>query len=84
MATLPHWLLCCPTVPHRTTPYRTVPQGMGDVLLTYENEAFFTNLVVPPKERLPYIVPDNNIRVRGASGAPVCVCVWGGGGGVKG
>lgn len=36
---------------------------MGDALLTYENEAYFTNLVVPEKDRLPYIVPDNNIRV---------------------
>ena len=42
-------------------------QGMGDCLLTYENEAFFTNLVVPEKERLPYIVPDNNIRVGSAT-----------------
>ena len=40
-------------------------QGTGDCLLTYENEAFFTNIVVPEKDRLPYIVPDNNIRVRG-------------------
>ncbi|KAL4451774.1 hypothetical protein ABPG75_007436 [Micractinium tetrahymenae] len=39
-------------------------QGMGDALLTYENEAYFTNLVVPEKERLPYIVPDNNIRIQ--------------------
>ncbi|EFN55953.1 hypothetical protein CHLNCDRAFT_10401, partial [Chlorella variabilis] len=39
-------------------------QGMGDVLLTYENEAIFTNLVVKEKERLPYIVPDNNIRIQ--------------------
>ncbi|KAI7842666.1 hypothetical protein COHA_003770 [Chlorella ohadii] len=39
-------------------------QGMGDCLLTYENEAFFTNLVVPEKDRLPYIVPDNNIRIQ--------------------
>ena len=43
---------------------------MGDALLTYENEAFFTNLVVPEKERLPFIVPDNNIRVRRC-------CCWG-------
>lgn len=47
-------------------------QGMGDVLLTYENEAFFTNLVVPPKDRLPYIVPDNNIRVCCAAGGVEC------------
>lgn len=47
---------------------------MGDALLTYENEAFFTNLVVPEKERLPFIVPDNNIRVR-------CCCCWGSVGG---
>ncbi|KAL4422115.1 hypothetical protein ABPG77_003400 [Micractinium sp. CCAP 211/92] len=39
-------------------------QGMGDALLTYENEAYFTNLVVPEKDRLPYIVPDNNIRIQ--------------------
>jgi sulfate transport system substrate-binding protein len=42
-------------------------QGMGDVLLTYENEAIFTNLVVPEKDRLPFIVPNNNIRVGGAA-----------------
>ena len=47
-------------------------QGMGDVLLTYENEAIFTNLVVKEKERLPYIVPDNNIRVGGWVGDPGC------------
>lgn len=45
-------------------PHLPPPQGMGDVLLTYENEAIFTNLVVPEKDRLPFIVPDNNIRVR--------------------
>jgi sulfate transport system substrate-binding protein len=39
-------------------------QGMGDVLLTYENEAIFTNLVVPEKDRLPFIVPNNNIRIQ--------------------
>lgn len=39
---------------------------MGDALLTYENEAFFTNLVMPEKDALPYLVPDNNIRVSGA------------------
>ncbi|KAI3437870.1 hypothetical protein D9Q98_000316 [Chlorella vulgaris] len=39
-------------------------QGMGDVLLTYENEAIFTNLVVPEKDRLPFIVPDQNIRIQ--------------------
>lgn len=51
-------------------------QGMGDCLLTYENEAFFTNLVVPEKERLPYIVPDNNIRV--GSATDLAVEVWAG------
>ena len=42
-------------------------QGKGDALLTYENEAVFTNLVVSPNEKLPCIVPDNNVRVRLAS-----------------
>lgn len=40
-------------------------QRRGDVLLTYENEAVFTNLVVSPHEQLPFISPDNNVRVRG-------------------
>ncbi len=39
-------------------------QGKGDALLTYENEAVFTNLVVSPNEKLPCIVPNNNVRVR--------------------
>lgn len=38
-------------------------QKFGDVLLTYENEAVFTNLVVSPQNPLPYINPPNNIRV---------------------
>ena len=38
-------------------------QGFGDALLTYENEAIFTNLVVSPKAPLPYISPDNNVRI---------------------
>ncbi len=46
-------------------------QGMGDVLLTYENEAIFTNLVVAEKDRLPFIVPDQNIRVRAGR-----LCLW--------
>ena len=45
-------------------------QGQGDVLLNYENEVIFTNRQYPPEERLPYIVPDHNIRVRGP-----CVCM---------
>ncbi|GAB4819353.1 hypothetical protein N2152v2_006399 [Parachlorella kessleri] len=39
-------------------------QGKGDALLTYENEAVFTNLVVSPNEKLPCIVPDNNVRIQ--------------------
>lgn len=42
------------------------PQGFGDALLTYENEAVFTNLVVPERERLPFFSPDNNVRVSSA------------------
>jgi sulfate/thiosulfate transport system substrate-binding protein len=38
-------------------------QGFGDALLTYENEAVFTNLVVSPKAPLPYISPNNNVRI---------------------
>ena len=38
-------------------------QGFGDALLTYENEAVFTNLVVSPNNPLPYISPDNNVRI---------------------
>lgn len=43
-------------------------QGMGDALLTYENEAYFTNMVLPEKDRLPYIVPDDNIRIQCPAG----------------
>lgn len=39
-------------------------QKQGDALLTYENEAIFTNLVVSPTAPLPYICPPNNVRVR--------------------
>lgn len=39
-------------------------QGQADCLLTYENEAIFTNLVVPEEDRLPYVVPDNNVRIQ--------------------
>ena len=39
-------------------------QGRGDALLNYENEVIFTNRQYPPAERLPYVVPDHNIRVR--------------------
>jgi sulfate transport system substrate-binding protein len=38
-------------------------QRFGDALLTYENEAVFTNLVVSPKAPLPFISPDNNVRI---------------------
>lgn len=40
-------------------------QQRGDVLLTYENEAVFTNLVSDESDRLPFISPDNNVRVSG-------------------
>jgi ABC-type sulfate transport system substrate-binding protein len=39
-------------------------QGTGDVLLNYENEVYFTNKMYEAKDRLPYIVPDRNVRVR--------------------
>ena len=38
-------------------------QGFGDVLLTYENEAIFTNMVVSPDDPLPFTSPDNNVRI---------------------
>lgn len=38
-------------------------QGFGDALLTYENEAVFTNLVVSPNNPLPYFSPNNNVRI---------------------
>lgn len=38
-------------------------QRMGDALLTYENEAIFTNKVVSPDNPLPFISPDNNVRI---------------------
>lgn len=60
-------------------------QGKGDALLTYENEAVFTNLVVSPNEVLPCIVPDNNVRVSAATstgppaGSPVALsAAWSG------
>ena len=39
-------------------------QGTGDVLLNYENEVIFTNRQYPEPERLPYVVPTHNIRVK--------------------
>ena len=39
-------------------------QGRGDALLNYENEVIFTNKMYEAKDRLPYIVPDRNVRVR--------------------
>lgn len=39
-------------------------QRKGDVLLTYENEARFTNTVGDPEDALPYISPDNNVLIR--------------------
>lgn len=43
-------------------------QGVGDCLLTYENEVIATNWMLGRSERtrskiLPYVVPQNNIRV---------------------
>ena len=38
-------------------------QGLGDVLLNYENEVVLTNETFGDKA-LPYIVPDNNVNVR--------------------
>ena len=38
-------------------------QGLGDVLLNYENEVVLTNDMFGDKA-LPYIVPDNNVNVR--------------------
>jgi sulfate transport system substrate-binding protein len=43
-------------------------QGFGDVLLTYENEAVFTNLVVSPQAPLPFTSPPNNVRVSPGEG----------------
>lgn len=38
-------------------------QELGDVLLNYENEVRLTNTSYG-ENALPYIVPDNNVRVR--------------------
>lgn len=38
-------------------------QGQGDALLNYENEVIFTNKTYGDA-RLPYVSPDNNVRVR--------------------
>lgn len=38
-------------------------QRMGDVLLTYENEAIFTNKMVCPDNPMPIISPDNNVKI---------------------
>lgn len=43
-------------------------QERGDVLLTYENEAVFSNQIVSPDDPLPLISPDNNVRVSGSLG----------------
>lgn len=39
-------------------------QRKGDVLLTYENEARFTNAVGDPEDALPYLSPNNNVLIR--------------------
>eukprot|EP00210_Caulerpa_lentillifera_P000476 g459.t1 len=44
-------------------------QEFGDALLTYENEVYMTNKMVGEKNALPYVVPNNNIRVE----APVAL-----------
>jgi sulfate transport system substrate-binding protein len=38
-------------------------QRVGDVLLTYENEAVLTNAVVGEDKALPYLVPSPNVRI---------------------
>lgn len=38
-------------------------QDTGDVLLNYENEVIFTNQQYGDKDKMPYVVPDNNVRV---------------------
>ena len=57
-------------------------QNLGDVLLNYENEVRLTNATYGEKNALPYIVPDNNVRVRilllhvrRRARARMCVCV---------
>lgn len=42
-------------------------QNTGDVLLNYENEVIFTNLQYGDADAMPYVVPNNNVRVRAAS-----------------
>ena len=39
-------------------------QNTGDVLLNYENEVIFTNLQYGEADAMPYVVPNNNVRVR--------------------
>ena len=38
-------------------------QNTGDVLLNYENEVIFTNLQYGEADAMPYVVPNNNVRV---------------------
>ena len=38
-------------------------QKLGDLLLTYENEAVLTNAVVGAAKALPYVVPSPNVRI---------------------
>ncbi|EIE27484.1 periplasmic binding protein-like II, partial [Coccomyxa subellipsoidea C-169] len=39
-------------------------QNTGDVLLNYENEVIFTNLQYGEADAMPYVVPNNNVRVQ--------------------
>ena len=41
-------------------------QNTGDVLLNYENEVIFTNLQYGEADAMPYVVPNNNVRVSAA------------------
>lgn len=38
-------------------------QNTGDVLLNYENEVIFTNLQYGQDNAMPYVVPNNNVKV---------------------
>ena len=39
-------------------------QGLGDVLLNYENEVILTNRAVGEAAALPYFVPQKNVQAR--------------------
>lgn len=70
-----HTAECCPMQVFENVPVQPrdareasdvfYKQNLGDVLLNYENEVRLTNATYG-ENALPYIVPDNNVRV-GAS-----------------